>query len=304
MMTFLIITLSCLFLNTTENNNSMDLQGKTYTISDGDMSMFDGREIKNGKIVIPEGKYLVRVKKEGDACIKVGDNTELVIDGTIQLAPNSFKSYEMIRVVGSHVRIHGKGSLIGDRLKHIGHEGEWGMGIRLKGASHVTVSGITIADCWGDCIYIGGDSRSILIKNCMLRGSRRQGISITKADSVTISNCKIANISGTNPQYAIDIEPNKRCVVDNVLIKNVTVTGCEGGFRAVIGKEEYGNARIGKVEVRNCHVMAKSRHTIHLAGCEKALVRDCVIETRKGEKPILSRKVGKLSEMNNQVVYK
>ena len=86
-----------------------------------------------------------------------------------------------------------------------------------------------------------------------------------------------------------------------MLIRNVTVTGCEGGFRAAIGKEEYGNARIGKVEIRNCNVTAKSRHTLHFAGCEQAVVEDCVIETRKGEKPILARQVGHLSEKNNEV---
>ena len=303
-MTTLILALSCLFLNMTGNNNELDLQGKTCRISDGDVSMFDGREVKNGTLVISEGNYLLRVKKEGGSCLRIGDDTELVIDGTLQLAPNVFKSYDMIRVVGSNVKIHGKGSITGDRFKHTGTEGEWGMGIRLDGSCNVTVNGLTIADCWGDCIYIGGDSKNIQISDCLLRGSRRQGISIVKADGVTINNCKIVNISGTNPQYAIDIEPNKRCVVDNVLIKNVTVTGCEGGFRAVIGKEEFGNARIGKVEILNCNVMAKSRHTIHFAGCEQGVVENCIIETRKGEKPILSRKVGHVSERNNKVIYK
>ncbi len=303
-MKFFKFILCCLFLSMTGICNAMDLQGGTYRISGGDVSMFDGREIKNGILVIAEGSYLLQVKKEKGACLIVGDNTELIIDGTLQLAPNGLKSCDMIRVVGSHVKIHGKGSIVGDKSKHTGHEGEWGMGIRLHGSRNVTVSGLTIADCWGDCIYIGGGSKNTQISNCQLRGSRRQGISITKADGVTVSNCKISNISGTNPQYAIDIEPNKRCVVDNVLIQNVIVTGCEGGFRAVIGKEEFGNARIGKVEIRNCRVMAKSRQTIFLGGCEQGVVEDCVIETRKGEKPILSRKVGHLSEMNNKVIYK
>lgn len=304
MMTTLLLVLSCLFLNVTGIKNGLDLQGKTYRISDGDTSMFDGREIKNGTLVISEGEYLLRVKKERDACLIVGDNCELVIDGTLRLTPNGFKSYDVIRVVGSRVKIHGKGSIVGDKSKHTGHEGEWGMGIRLQGSRNVTINGLTIADCWGDCIYIGSNSNKTQISNCMLRGSRRQGISITKADGVIVSNCKIANISGTNPQYAINIEPNKQCTIDNVLIKNVTVTGCEGGFRAVLGKKTFGNARIGKVEIHNCHVMAKSRHTIHFAGCEQGVVENCVIEARKGEKPILSRKVGHVSEKNNKVIYK
>lgn len=301
---FLLLALNCIFLNVAGSNNDYDLQGKTYRISDGDVSIFDGRKIKNGTLVISEGNYLLRVKKEGGTCLKIGDDTEVVVEGTLQMAPNGFKSYDMIRVVGRNVKIHGKGRITGDRYAHLGNEGEWGMGIRMDGSSNVTVSELTITDCWGDCIYIGGDSKNIQISNCQLRGSRRQGISITKADGITVSNCKIADISGTNPQYAIDIEPNKRCVVDNVLIENVTVTGCEGGFRAVIGKEEFGNARIGKVEILNCNVMAKSRQTIFLGGCDEAVVNNCVIETRKGEKPILSRKVGHMSEMNNKVIYK
>lgn len=303
-MTNLILTLCCLFLNATGTGNVMDLQGKACTVSNGDVSLFDGREVKNGTLVISEGSYLLQVIKEGDACLKIGDDTEVIINGTLQLAPNDFKQYDMIRVVGNNVKIHGKGCLIGDKFTHTGKEGEWGMGIHFRGASDASLNGLSIKDCWGDCIYIGGNSKDIHISECQLCGSRRQGISITKADGVTVSNCNIADISGTNPQYAIDIEPNKNCTVDNVLIENVTVTDCEGGFRAIIGKEEFGNARIGKVEILNCTVMAKSRHTIQFAGCEQAVVKDCVIETRKGEKPILSRKVGKLSKKRNRIIYK
>lgn len=295
LLAFLLLAFAC------ANAQTVDLQGKSYRVADGDVSMFDGREVKNGTLVIAEGDYLLRVGKEKGAGLIIGDNMELVIDGNLRLAPNGFKSCDIVRVVGNKVKIHGKGSIVGDRYKHTGQEGEWGMGIRLDGSRNVTINGLTIADCWGDCIYIGGDSKNIEIANCLLRGSRRQGISITKADSIIVRNCRIADISGTNPQYAIDIEPNKRCTVDNVLIRNVTVTGCEGGIRAIIGKEESGNARIGMVEIRDCRVAAKSRHTIHLAGCERAVVEGCTIETRKGEKPILARKVGHLTKKNNKV---
>lgn len=264
----------------------------------------DGGYIANGRYVISGGNHVVKIAKEKGVWLTVGDNTELVIDGNIQLEGNGFSSCDIIRVTGRNVRIHGKGSIIGDRKTHRGKDGEWGMGIRLHDASDVTVKGLTIDDCWGDCIYIGGKSKRVVIDSCMLRGSRRQGISITGANYVTISNCTIADISGTNPQYAIDIEPNIRCVVDSVLIRNVTVTNCEGGFRAIIGKKTYGNARIGQVEIRGCHVMAKSRHTLQFTGCEHAIVKGCTIETRKGEKPILSRHVGRMDEKNNKVVRK
>lgn len=300
----ILLALGFLFMNAMGNCKSLDLQGKIHRITDGDVSLFDGREVTNGTLIIPQGNYLLRVKKMSGTCLIIGDNMELVIDGTLQLAPNDFKSCDVIRVVGRNVKIHGKGSIIGDRYEHTGNEGEWGMGIRLKGSDNVTISGFTIADCWGDCIYIGGGSKNTMISDCLLRGSRRQGISITRADSVTISHCRIADISGTNPQYAIDIEPNEGCVVDNVLIQNVSVTGCEGGFRAIAYKKEKRNVRIGRVEIRNCSVMAKSRKTIQFVGCEQAVVSNCFIETRKGEKPIVTRKVGRLFESNNMVDYK
>ncbi len=299
----LLLALSCLILNVTGISDDLDLHGKTCRVSDSDVSLFDGREINNGRLVISEGTYLLRIKNEKGACIIVGDNMELVIDGSLQLAPNDYKSCDIIRVVGRNVKIHGKGNIIGDRYKHIGNEGEWGMGIRLKGSRNVTIKGLTIADCWGDCIYIGGGSKNTRISDCLLRGSRRQGISITRADGVTISNCRIANISGTNPQYAIDIEPNKGYTVDNVLIKKVTVTGCEGGFRAIAWKKEKRKVRIGRVEIQNCNVMARSRHTIQFVGCEQAIVKDCVIKSRKGERPIHTIKVGHLLEDNNKVIY-
>lgn len=299
-----ILALCCLFLDMAGTGNGYDLQGETCRIADGDVSMFDGREVSNGTLVISEGDYILRVKKEGGACLIIGDNTELVINGSLRLAPNSFNSYDIIRVVGSNVKIHGKGSIVGDRLAHTGSKGEWGMGINFRKASHATLSGLTIKECWGDCIYVGKNSSNIVIEDCLLDNSRRQGISVTSADGITIRNCNITNISGTNPQYAIDIEPNRQCVVDHVFITHVNVKNCEGGFRAALGKRTVGNARIGKVEIRNCCVTAKSRQTIHLAGCEQAVVNDCTIETRRGEKPILSRKVGQLSQKNNKVIYK
>lgn len=294
-----IFSFCCLLLNMMGSNNSFDLQGKVYKVLDGDVSMFDGREIYNGTLVISKGDYLLRVKKEGGACLKLGDNTELIIDGTLRLAPNSFRKCDMIRVVGSHVKIHGKGCVMGDRLTHTGSEGEWGMGINFQKASHATLSGLTIKDCWGDCVYVGKKSTDILIKDCLLDNSRRQGVSVTFADSVTIRNCKITNISGTYPQYGIDIEPNKKCSVDNVLIENVEVKNCEGGIRATLPNAGIGNAMIGRVVIRNCFVSAKTRYPIHLKRCQQALVEHCVIDATNDRPSIFTKYVDNLRVYGN-----
>ena len=295
----LILLLNCMFLSMSGNNNVMDLKGSTYRVSNGDISIFDGREVKNGKLVISEGDYLVQIKENSATCLIIGDNTELIIDGNIKLVANDFKSYDIIRVVGNRVKIQGKGSIVGDKFTHSGNEGEWGMGIHIHGASNVTLSGVTIKDCWGDCIYVGKKSSNIVIKNCCIDNGRRQGISVTSADSVFIKNCTISNISGTNPQYGIDIEPNKNCSVHYVLIDNVTVTNSEGGIRALVPAAGIDNAQIGTVEIRHCKVSAKSRYPIHFSVVKTGTVEKCTIDATNERPCINANYVDKLKICDN-----
>lgn len=299
MNTILTFILNCIFLVSAGSKNDMDLQGSTYRISNGDVSIFDGREVRNGTLIISEGDYLLRVKKNGASCLRIGDSTELIIDGTLRLAPNDFKQYDMIRIVGKHVKIHGKGCLIGDKFTHTGNEGEWGMGINFRGATDATLSELTIKDCWGDCVYVGKKSGKVIIEDCHLDNGRRQGISVTDADSVIIRNCNISNVSGTFPQYGIDIEPNRNCSVNYALIENVDVTDCEGGIRALVPKAGKGNAFIGTVEIFNCRVSAKSRYPIHLCACTTGKVEGCTIDATNERPSIYANYVENLTICNN-----
>ena len=106
------------------------------------------------------------------------------------------------------------------------------MGVDFFRVENASISGITIKDCWGDCIYVGDESKNVTIDNCILNNGRRQGISITSANGVIVRKCTICDVGGTDPEYAIDIEPNKGKTIDNILIENVTVKNCKGGFMA------------------------------------------------------------------------
>lgn len=151
--------------------------------------------VKN-KIIIDKGNYQVSAYKNGDECIPICSNTELVMNGNILLTPNDYRNYYIIQLSGSNISVKGKGTIVGDKHDHTGNSGEWGMGINLDDAHHVTISGLTIKDCWGDCIYVGSESSDVIIEKCTLDHGRRQGISITSADSVTIKNCLITNVKG------------------------------------------------------------------------------------------------------------
>ena len=255
------------------------------------------------RIVIEKGDYQVRASEKAKVCISICSNTEVILNGTIRLEPNDLKSYHIIRVKGKNIKIKGCGTIIGDKHIHTGKEGEWGMGINLKGAINATISGLTIKDCWGDCIYVGGNSRNVIIENCKIDGGRRQGISVTKANGVTIRNCTITNVGGTAPEYAIDVEPNRRDSVDNILIENVTVRDCEGGILVVHGAPKDGAKTpwTGNVTIRNCDVKCKKMYPVRVVRCEKIEIDRCTLYAPDGLSAITVAGAGNAIVQNNNI---
>lgn len=253
-------------------------------------------EIKN-KIIIEKGNYQVTAYRNGDVCLPLCSNTDFVLNGTITLTPNNYTNYYIIQAEGNNIKIHGNGSIIGDKHTHTGNKGEWGMGVDLKQAHHVSIYGLTIKDCWGDCIYVGTESSNVKIKDCKLDNGRRQGISITSANGVKISNCTISNVYGTAPEYAIDVEPNKDQIVDNVTIKNVSVNNCKGGFLVWGGAP---NAKIGTVSIKNCSIETTQKRAIQLVKCTYAKVNKCIIKSSHKD-PIYHEKVGEAVIRNTKI---
>lgn len=254
----------------------------------------------NNRIIIEKGEYQVTATKRGDVCIPVCDNTDLVIDGIIRLVPNDFVICYIIQAKGSHIAIRGTGTIIGDKHSHTGQEGEWGMGVSLRRAHDVCISGLTIESCWGDCIYVDDGSTNIVIEECRLDHGRRQGISVVSANGVIIRNCSITNVGGTNPEYAIDVEPDQNKKVGHVIIERVTVKGCKGGFM-VYGYAE--NAKVGTVAIRNCRIDAEKKETIAASKCDTLLVENCDIVQHNGWGCVYSRYVDCFILKDNTLWY-
>lgn len=252
------------------------------------------------KVIINEGKYILVALKPTDSCLPVLGNTELIINGTIELKPNEFGKYYMIHVMGDNVIIRGKGELIGDRPKHQGKDGQWGFGIYVNKAHHVKICDLSIRDCWGDCIYIGGKSTDVVINNCKLSYGRRQGISITSAGDVVIKNCHISKVAGTAPEYGIDVEPNQNDTVCYVKIRNVVIEDCVGGIMA------YGNAEgavISNVDIRNCTMFASKKIPLRFIGCQKAKAINCHLTGSANLESVLCKDVEKAIVKRNHFYF-
>lgn len=257
----------------------------------------------NNTIRINKGEYKLDVKKNKEVCLPVCSNTTVIIDGTILLQPNAFPRYDIIRVKGENITIKGSGTIVGDKHTHTGTDGQWGMGIRFHGAKNASVSRLNIRDCWGDCIYVGGNSKNVRIIQCNLDHGRRQGISVTKADRVLIKDCKISNVGGQKPEYAIDLEPNQGDTVDNVMIENVEIVDCKGGILSTKGnKDGRGKGSyIGSIFVKKCKISIVDKYPIRLRRCEKADVEGCITYSTNDNPSIYLSEINEVVVLDNEI---
>ena len=150
------------------------------------------------------------------------------------------------------------------------------MGINVVRGHHVYISGITVKDCWGDCIYVGARSSDVEISKCVLDHGRRQGISITSGKNIHIHNCVITNVGGIPPEYAIDIEPNEADTVSHVIIERVKMENCVGGvMTTVFGRDA--RSKVFNVKIRNCQISTVGDEPLRITRCDTAVVNRCKI---------------------------
>ena len=176
---------------------------------------------------------------------------------------------------------------------------ESGRCITIDG-NHVNISNTTIKDAWGDCLYITGGADNVSLSDCLIKNGRRQGISIISASNVIIKNCQIYNISGTDPECAIDIEPNQNDTVLNVVIEKVTVSDCIGGL-ALNGRAH--NSKIGNVRVKNCTFSSMGKPVVIGTTIDKMELVGCRIKQTDGNKVIAFDHVKELIIRNNNFTY-
>lgn len=250
----------------------------------------------NNTVFVGSGTYYIDIEKNKGFGIVIGDSTKFILKGTIVLRPNNFTNYDIVLVKGNNISIEGSGTIIGDRINHKGETGEWGMGIDVSHSENVFIKDITVNSCWGDCIYVGDNSKSVSINNCNLSLSRRQGISVTSGEHISITDCSIRDISGTDPQYAVDIEPNAGEKVVDVTIKNMVSDNCVGGINV------WGNAELSLVKdvtIKNCIINGStSRYPMRIYKAEGVVVDNCDVES-EGKYAVLTQYITRLSVTNN-----
>lgn len=187
-------------------------------------------------VYFPPGTYMINsvtgLLPKSNQLIKIDK------DAIVKSIANSATNYNIFKLSAvSNVIIQG-GKIIGDRATHTGVTGEFGMGIGIYDCTNILVKDVLVSDCWGDGIYIGGvsaASKKITVDNVICDNNRRQGLTITYAESILVKNSEFKNSNGVLPQYGIDIEPNSGTYSYDISIQNCKTYGNAGGGVQVYG---------------------------------------------------------------------
>lgn len=129
---------------------------------------------------------------------------------------------------------------------------EFPAGIMILSSNNISIMGCKVYNFCGDCIQTLAYNNNLTVDNlllydCTLEGSRRQGISFTSMGShYLLKNCNIGKIQGTDPQAGIDFEDYGG--INSV--HNVLIDGCN--FYET-KKLDIINFSAHDIEVKNCH---------------------------------------------------
>lgn len=151
------------------------------------------------------------------------------------------------------------GWFVGERYTHV-YSGlctgtdEWCHGFQLLGVTGITIRGTLISDCTGDGICIGNIGSATPSDNVLCdvvsTGNRRQALSITSGNSISVYDSEFSYTSGTAPGDGIDIEPQGSTSVTNLTIENCVIKGNSGDGIQL----NAAGTTISNVTVKNCMV--------------------------------------------------
>ncbi len=203
-----------------------------------------------GRVVLPKGEYLVGedINDIYQGGIEIHDNTEFVFsEGTIlEIDTNNKWNYCVISLNGDNIIIR-DGTIKGDRDTHVftprDSDGKTahdeGHGICVWNTSNqVLIENMKIHNLTGDGSLVL-DAKDVTFTNNNINNNRRQGISIVGGTRIEIKNNEIHNISGTSPQFGIDIEGGGREDKDIIIQNNYFHHNTGGDIVNTSGENVY-----------------------------------------------------------------
>lgn len=230
-----------------------------------------------GTVQVPSGLYLINT----DTPVTLPSNTRLVMaaDATLRAIPTAKKRFYVVLVEGAtDVEISG-GSIIGDRERHLGTEGEWGYGIFVRGSMRVNLHDIQVSECWGDGICVSAVSgkgmvakysSDVRIAHVVCTNNRRQGLTIGAATRVQVVDSEFSHTGGTKPGCGIDIEPDSPETASDILISRCSMHNNAGS-----GVQIY--HRTSRVSIEGCVIRDNQGYGLLMSGSQNSALQKSTV---------------------------
>ena len=243
-----------------------------------------------GTVFFPDGAYLVKetettVNNDRYAILVNGkENLTLLFssEAVIQHATSSSAFYRTILIKNSNEITVKGGTLIGDLDTHTpeykdGYDGminTHGYGIRMIDSTNLVIDGVELLKYYGDPLIICSEQnpyngcQNVVIKNCRIHDSARNGITVTSCQGLLVKNCEIYNITGAMPMAGIDIEGEYEGAVN----EDITLDGCNilnNGYQSIAVQLVSNN-----VTIKNCRFDNLSMGD----NAKNLVISDCIVE--------------------------
>lgn len=200
------------------------------------------------------------------------------------MKPNAEERYGILNIKYVQNVVVNNPVLIGDKEKHIGARGEWGMGINVWVSKDIVINNPRISKTWGDGIYIGEPpanekkqknlqsyaNYNVKIIGGIIDDCLRNGISIISGVNILIDGVTIQNINTKAPRGAIDIEPNnKNNEIKNITLRNIiTKNNFNGLIIYLVKLAQEKRYDIGEIIIEN-HSDYNSRSALTIRNYHK-----------------------------------
>ncbi len=233
---------------------------------------------KNHTAYVPAGVYDIDLTKHNGIVMRRNYKLYMHKDAVLRAMKTDKNECQVINVGSSshkddpdyysNMEISG-GTIIGD-LREAGKDGEGVMGIRVQYAKNIYIHDVTIKECRGDGIYIGGNgngSTNICITGCTIEDNSRNCLGIVSVHNLYVDNCNISGagslFGGKAPRACILIEKNQgdnTCT--DIVIKNSNIDNekvCQSQSEAyAFGSSTARNEIHGnRLTVENCTFKGK-----------------------------------------------
>jgi hypothetical protein len=262
--------------------------GSAYINSAWAAAMEQFSDGKGGKLLIPEGTYLVKpsyrtsIGTLADQLQFPYDNVTVELRGNLQVETNGNRYIALLfgRQRGStsstanhvsNIQLIGSGKIIGDRSTHTVADTNFGFGIYIANCKNSRIDGtIQIENIYGDGIYVDAlpygpadgenNSNSVCINTsvngCTTYNNYRNNVSILNNDGIIFDGHIADSANGASPQAGFDVEPDYTDVPTGFYCRSVKILNSKAINNIGSGIEvpDTSPGTIDSVLIEGCYV--------------------------------------------------